>query len=313
MSMHFRDIAAQVAADRAISDDEILALRRSSWDNGTISIDEADAIFSINDSIDMPSTEWSDYFVEAIGEFLINGVAPKGYVDEAQAEWLIARIDHNGRLDSLTELELLVRIFERAESVPASLRAYALDQIEFAVLTGEGPTRRGGSLEKGNVTAAEAALMRRILFASGSERPAAISRAEAELLFRIKDATLGADNAPEWKRLFVQGVGNYLMGFSGHEPLSAERASELEAFMSDSRVSLGRFAGRMARADVGEGIRSVFGRKKPEPDHEAEVSAAREVDGSERLWLDTRINANDRIDDYDQALLEFLAEEQGLA
>lgn len=313
MSMHFRDIAAQVAADRAISGDEILALRRSSWDNGTISIEEADAIFAINDSIEKPTTEWRDYFVEAISEFLINGVSPRGFVDEAQAEWLIARIDHDGRLDSLTELELLVRIFERAESVPASLRTYALDQIQMAMLSGEGPTRRGGSLEKGNVTAAEAALMRRILFARSSERPAAISRAEAELLFRIKDETLGADNAPEWKRLFVQGVGNYLMGFSGHEPLSAERASELEAFMSDRRVSLGRFAGRMARADVGEGFRSVFGRGDPQPDREAEASAAQQIDGSKRLWLDTRINADDRIDEYEQALLEFLAEEQGLA
>ena len=47
-------------------------------------------------------------------------------------------------LDSLTELELLVKVLEKAIDVPEQLNAYALDQIEQAVLTGEGPTRDGG-------------------------------------------------------------------------------------------------------------------------------------------------------------------------
>ena len=35
------------------------------------------------------------------------------------------------------------------------------------------------------------------------------------MLFRLKDATLYDVNAPEWDRLFVQGVGSYLLGFGG--------------------------------------------------------------------------------------------------
>lgn len=312
MSMHFREIAEQAAADGAISAEDILALRRASWDNGTISMEEADAIFMVNDRIGEHSPEWSDFFVEAIGEFIVNGIEPRGHVDDMQGEWLISRIDHNGRLESMTELELLVRVFERAASVPDALRAWALGQVEHAVLTGEGPTRSGGWLGKGNVTQAEALIMRRIVFSSGSERPAGVSRAEAEMLFRIKDAALDAENAPEWKRLFVQGVGNFLMGFSGAEPLSAARSAELEAFMNDTGVSLGRAVTRMARSDVGDGFRSVFGRKA---DHGADlaqdVADAAQITGDEKLWLDTRMNANERIDEYDQALLDFLAEETG--
>ncbi|MCB2061718.1 MAG: hypothetical protein KDE21_14480, partial [Novosphingobium sp.] len=190
MTMHFREIAEQAAADGAITPVEILALRREGWTSGRIEPSEAEALFVVNDKLDRHSREWSDFFVEALGEFIINGVEPTGYVDESQAEWLIGKIDHDGKLNSMTELELLIRLFERAQSVPDRLREFALEQIERAVLTGQGPTRCGGSLGKGNVTGAEAKLMRRIIFSSGSERPAAVSHKEADLLYRIKDATL---------------------------------------------------------------------------------------------------------------------------
>jgi hypothetical protein len=65
--------------------------------------------------------------------------------------------------------------------------------------------RAGGELSPGHVNAAEAAILRRVLFAPPA-MAGAVSCAEAELLFRLKDATLGAANALEWKQLFVQGV-----------------------------------------------------------------------------------------------------------
>jgi len=317
MTMHFRDLADKAAADGAITPDEILALRRQGWSDGQINPDEAEAIFAINDAIAAPDAEWSDFFIEALGEFIINRVEPKGYVSQAQADWLIGRIDHDGLVQSLTELELLVRLFERALSVPDSLREYALQQIERAVLTGEGPTRCGGNLEKGNVTQAEARLMRRILFASGSERPAGISRKEAELLYRLKDAALGADNAPEWKRLFVQGVGNYLAGFTSYEAISRERAAELEAFMNDSRSSLGGFIARMGKSALRDSfldaLGSAAGKQPSRPDREAQVDQARAVDLAEQTWLESRIDGNGRVDEFDEALLAFLAEESGFA
>jgi hypothetical protein len=317
MSMHFRDLAGKVAADGAITTDEVLSLRREGWSNGSILPDEAEAIFAINDALAAPSAEWSDFFVEAMGEFIVNQVEPKGYVSVAQARWLMARIDHNGRTDSLTELELLVRLFERALSVPQSLRDYALAQIEQAVLTGKGPTRDGGSLEKGNVTDGEARLMRRILFAGGSERPAGISRSEAELLYRIKDAALGASNAPEWKRLFVQGVGNYLAGFTSYEPVSRERAAELDAFMNDNRSSLGGFARRMGKSFLRDNFYDVaadaIGRKPDGADLDARSDQARAIDLTEQTWLESQIDGNGEVDEYDVALLAFLAEESGFS
>ena len=310
MSMQFRDLAEQAMADGAIGADEILSLRQEGWSNGKIDADEADAIFVLNDHLDQPTTEWSDFFVEALSEFVVNSLEPKGYVTAEQAEWLIERIDNNGRLDSLTELELLVKVLEKAVDVPERLNAYALAQIEQAVLTGEGVTRDGGELGKGNVTEAEARLLRRIIFSQGGDRPAAVSQREAEMLFRLKDAALAADNAPEWKRLFVQGVGNYLQGFGGSEQLSRDRAAELEGFMSHSAASIGGFFSRMAHSNVKSGFASVFGSKPEAKDRDADVSAAHAVTSVEKAWLQGQIDGNGQIDEYDQALLDFLAEEQ---
>lgn len=310
MTLHFRALAAQTAEDSAISANEILALRRAAWPDGKIDPEEAEAIFILNDQIVAPTAEWSDFFIEALVEFVVNTTEPRGYVTEGNARWLTERVTHNGKVDSLTELELLIRVVEKSLSTPETLRDFVLDQLEKAVLTGEGPTRDGGPLAPGLVTTAECALIRRTIFASGSDRPAAVSRREAEMLFRIKDATLDAENGPEWECLFVQGVGNYLQGWQGAQSLSRERAAELEGFMNDRSSDLGRFLRRMAVTNVNglaQAARDIgFGHSKPAAQPAAQASCDHAITDSEKLWLNARIDANDRIDHLDEQLLRFL-------
>ena len=308
MTVQFADIARQAAAEGAVSADEILALRRASWDDGAIGPEEAEAIFALNDALAERSREWTDFFVEAIGEFVVSGTAPKGSVSESNGAWLMARIDRDGRLDGVAELELLVRVLERALNAPDSLKAYALAQVERAVLTGEGPTRREGALEPGRINGIETQVLRRVLFAPAGDGPAAVSRDEAELLFRLKDAALGAPNAPEWKRLFAQGVGDYLMGVASQTAqLSAERAATLEAFMADTDSSVGRFLGRMVKA-APQVFGVLFDRRKTPRDHMDDLAATEEVTAEERAWLDAQIGADGKVDEYEQALLDFLGE-----
>jgi hypothetical protein len=308
MTLQFSDIARQAATDGTITADEILALRRAGWANGQITLDEAEAIFAANSALATPDGEWCDFFVEAIGEYVVNGASPRGYVSQDNAEWLIAQIQRDDRLCSMTELELLVRVVERSIGTPEVLKLYAMGQIESAVLTGSGPTRSGGALAAGHVSATEAQILRRLLFGPGSDAPAAISRREAELLFRVKDACVAVQNAPEWQRLFVQGVGNYLAGMDNRGgQISRERAAELEAFMDDSSTSIGRFMGRVALS-APNALGVVFGRKATaDSDRMARLAQAEQVTPDEQAWLDARIAANGRIDAYDQALLDFLA------
>ena len=308
MSVQFGNLAAKVCADGVIDAAELAALRKAGWSDGTLTQLEAEHLFTINHALGHHDVKWCDFFVESIGEYVINGSQPTGYVSQEEANWLVLQIKQDGRLCSMAELELLVRIYERARNVPDSLKAFVLAQLEQAVLTGTGPTRGGGELSDTHVSTAEVEVLRRILFAPASDRPAAVSRREAEMLFRLKDATIDADNAPEWKALFVQGVGNYLTGYSAdNAQISRVRAMELEAFIEENRASIGGFMGRMAKIAPGT-FAKVFGKISPAANRADLVAGAQEVTGDERMWLEGQIAQSGQIDDYDQALLNFIEE-----
>ena len=126
MSMQFRELAAQAEADGAISADEVLALRKVAWPDGAIDAIEAEALFAINDKVSEAGTEWVDFFVEAIVEYVVQQGRVRGYVEEPLADWLIARIDTDGVFGSMAELEILVRVLETALSTPALLKTCLL-------------------------------------------------------------------------------------------------------------------------------------------------------------------------------------------
>ncbi|MES2700888.1 MAG: hypothetical protein V4647_14860 [Pseudomonadota bacterium] len=203
--------------------------------------------------------------MDALRNFVLNGSDPRGYASDEDAAWLIRMVEADGKVCSLTELELLVQVIEKGLGVPEALKAYALNVIETAVLSGTGPTRDGGELSDTHVTAAEAQLLRRMIFGSASDKPGAVSLREAEMLFRLKDATLHLANAPEFQQVFVQGVGNALMGYA-NEAAHVDRARmlELEAFVANNKPSVGRFMGQMAR-EVPNVFGIMFGKRKPSP------------------------------------------------
>lgn len=316
MSISFQGLVADAAAQGAITASDILALRQTVWTDNSISAEEAEAILAINTGITDPDAGWTDFFVEALTQWLVHAQDPRGYVDEAQGGWLLDRIDRGGRVETMAEIELLVHLLEAATSTPQSLRAYALAQVEKAVMDGNGPTRAGGTLEPGKVTAGEAQLLRRMIFASGGDGPASVSVEEAELLFRIKNASLGADNAPEWKQLFVQGVGNYLEGCRNLAPLSRAREAELETFVESRDEGVGGFLSRMFRSSPDmQGAKVYLQGGEMAPERLGSTLAAMAdtdaaITSGEQAWIDARIQADGTIDPYEQALLDFLREDR---
>ena len=310
MTMEFGDLTAQIAGDRLVTTAEIAELRRLGWADGRMSPDEAEALFVANEIADAPDPERCDFFVEALTSFVVHTVEPRGYVDAEMAEELIARIDRDGCVGTMGELELLVRVIEVANSVPAPLRAYALHQIEEAVALGDGPTRHG-QLDRCGINQTEAILLRRMIFGTGSERPAGVSKGEAELLFRIKDATLYEVNCPEWPDLFVKGVAQYLLGFAGDEAQDSERMRELEAFMNREGAGIGGFLARIARADIGEGFGSLLDTDEPSADREGKTEAAALFTVSEQSWLQDMLDADEDLDDLERALIAFIDAETG--
>ena len=312
MSMEFGNLAAAAAADGVISAAEVLELRRLGWADGKMDPEEAEGLFTANDACLQPTPEWCDFFVEALSNFVVRTVDPKGYVDDEMADELIARIDRDGRVGTVAELELLVQVCETALNVPERLKAYVLRQIEDAVLHGDGLTRHG-ALDPGGINAAECVLLRRLIFAPASDRPAAVSQREAEMLYRIKDHTLYDVNAPEWEKLFVQGVANYLFGFGGHEPLSNARAAELETFMASEGAGIGGFLGKMltSKPDFGGAFGSLLDLGPHTPEADVDAVEAGHLSPEKSAWLTDLLEADEELDPMEKALLAWIAEETG--
>jgi hypothetical protein len=295
------------ASRQPISEEDVLKLRRNVWADGSISPDEAAQLFELNDAA-APGNEWTDFFVEAMCDFLIARGEPRGYVTEADAKWLIHHISKDGRIDSHAELELVVKLLERADYVPESVKQFALCEIERTVLAGSGPTRRGGDIRPGQVDDSECALLRRLVFAAAGDGPARVSRSEAELLFRLKDATLGADNSADWQRLFVQGVANFLMAHQSYSPISRETAARLEQpYRPDSLRNVLAKLGREP-ASLSEAL-SFESESDRIAEHDAAAAQDAEVNSGEAEWLKRLVDGDGARDPMEQALLEFLAED----
>ena len=307
MSIQFNELALQVKTDGLVSAEEILSLRQLGWGDGKIYREEAEAIFAINNDIRDPGNEWVDFFVEALSDFVLNGSEPRHHCDENEARWLIGMIEHDGVVESMAEMELLVRVIEKAMNVPETLKHYGLKQVEQAVITGVGPTRCGGELSDCSITSAECGIVRRIIFASGGYGPAAVSRFDAEMLFRLKNATLGHENAPEWPKLFCDGVANYLMGFfHANAQLDHSRQKELEGFIADNSVNVGRFFGQMAKEmpQVHNHLGKVFGKKTQRGGFQARMIEGEQVTKAEADWLESMIDQDGMVDELERALLD---------
>jgi hypothetical protein len=312
MSFSFSDFEAALAAGAPLSADDVLALRREIWPDGIVSETEACALFDVNRAARAAAPEWTAFFIEAITEYVVNQRPPRGYVDEAAAGWLTGEIERGGAATGPAELELVVKILETSLNCPASLKAWALSRIEAAVLTGEGPTRSGPP-RPNVVDEAEVVLLRRLVFAAGGEGACAVGADEAEMLWRLKDACLASDNAPGWKTLFVQALGNHLMAYSAYRPLERGEAQRLEAFIGDHHSSVLGFFGRMGRAGPVAGVADLL-HPDHEPsaaEHDAAVHDAEAVTPGEQAWLDAHLDADHQRDPYEDALLAFIAAESG--
>ena len=279
MNVHAADLS-KASSGGGLSAADLNDLRRETWHGGQVGRVEADTLLLANDDLRGSSPEWSEFFVEALYEHVVNGTEPKGSVDTGTARWLWSRISDRGTVSGREELELLTRILQKAETVADVLRENALGVIEKAITEGTGPTRAGKVIGReiplGCISDEETLYLRRMAFRTDRNHPRAVGRIEAEALFRIKDATAEGENAADWPYVFVQGVGTYLHQFGGSEPLTGEQEMELAKNKTNNAT------------DKTENQRKKF---------------VAQASGDVREYLR---NATD-LDPLDRALLEFLA------
>ncbi len=308
-------VAGLVSKGR-ITPDDVLMLRRDVFKDGVVSRAEAEALFATDMSCKDKCAEWSEFFVEAISDYLVNQEAPQGYVSEENAAWLVRAISRDGVVDNRTEMELLVKVIEKAASAPDTLSAFALKQVAMAVIDGAGPLANGRKLTPGAIGEAETEMLRRVLYGFSSQGGMTISRAEAEVLFDLNDRTIEAANHPSWSELFVKAITCYLMATSGYRAPSREEAFARARWLDDTSVSVGGFCTRMFAGGLknfmdaigsSNGVEQAYADKNAAAAQESRITE--QVSDEEARWLAGRIGRDGVLHENEKALLRYLKQE----
>ena len=306
-------LVAGLTSKNRITAEDVIMLRREVFGDGVVTRGEAGALFALDSTARDKCAEWPAFFVEAATDYIVHQEKPAGYISQENADWLIRTISRDGMVDSLTELELLVHVLEEAKSSPSKLAAYALEQVAHAVIDGKGPLIFGGSLVPGLIAKAEVDLLRRILHAHGGDGNVAITRAEADVLFRINERTTAANNDPSWNDLFVKAIANFVLCSAGYEAPTREVALRRDSFFEQSDPEIGSFFGRM----VSGGLAGIMEAYRSPGDIEAEWESknraaaalarrAETIDAGEAKWLAEHIGGNRPLRENERALLTLI-------
>lgn len=306
-----------IAARGSINGGDILSLRRVFYEDGIVSVDEAELLFRLNDVCPEQHTDWADFFVEAVTEFVVYQERPQGYLTASNAHWLIDRISHDGKVQSKTELELLVNVLDKARWAPVCLVKFALEQVKHAVISGAGPLRRGKNLEPGTISEGEVDLLRRILYAFGGDGHVAVTRDEAEILIDIDEAVGEAEPNPAWTDLYVKAIANAMMAASGYAVPTREEALRQEVSLdhAEMKTSVLAFLLSMVKSNLAS-MQDAYHDQTSEDralarlEHQRiEIITNEEITEAEATWLADRLGRDGRLSPSETALVAYLKHE----
>jgi hypothetical protein len=118
----FKELKKSILADGVIDEQEVKQLREILYADGVIDKEEAEFLFELNDAVSGKDNHasWAVLFIEAITSFLLEDETSPGEVDVDEANWLIAKIQGDGKLDEI-ESSLLNNLKVKAKKMPQSL------------------------------------------------------------------------------------------------------------------------------------------------------------------------------------------------
>ena len=305
-------LIADMKAANAITETELLQLRRAFGADMAIDGREADIIFELDQLASKPDG-WADYFTLILTTFLVHQGRPEGYINDAMAAWLIARIDHDGVVETETELRLLMNVIKVAEKPGDRLEAYALKQVIEAVTSGRGYVGQN-QLIPGVIGQAELQLLRQVFYGVGGAGGMGISKMEAQHIFALNEATKGRDNHPEWQRFFVGAISNHLMMIAAPAALPLEEVQRRETWLESDQGVYSGF-GDLTLSKIVAAFQSVFSKEEEDPTggfsylNSERFKQAERITGNEADWLITALKADGEIDANERALLDFIRAE----
>ncbi len=320
-SLAWPDLVGDLCGRGVISAADVLALRRGNYADGVCTADEAEEILRLDQSCEAKDPAWNQFFVDSLTDYFVWQSVPRGYVSDRLSGWLIGQIGCDGRIDQFSELELLVNIVHRATACPEALVLFALAAVRESILAPRTAVY-GSNRPPGLITAADVAIIRKIIHAPGGDGSITVTRREAELIFDLHDATRGSDNAPEWRDLFVKAIACHLM-FPRPAPRvpGAEEELRREAWLKERR-SIGRMLASVGLALARRNVPFVQAWRDVDPlgwhrareEQEVEDRRVREalahesIDAAEAAWLASRLGKAGVLHENECALLVFIRE-----
>ncbi|MEL6113400.1 MAG: hypothetical protein AAFR20_11420 [Pseudomonadota bacterium] len=314
-----KDMISTIGNNGFVSAADVLVLREQIFADGIVSRAEIGALLALAERAPDGDPEWADYFGEAAGDFYLREEIPHDYITEREFTDLKTLVTQFGPVVTPLVLSMLVKLMDDATATPPGMTDFICDQIK-AQLIARAEKETNGDVR---VTAQDAALIRKFLFAMGGEGNIAITQKEAMLLFDINDMTMSKTNDPAWSDLFIKAISNHLMAHIGYVPPTREEALAQYQWMSDHSVNVGAFFERMvsgglsalrtlyARQSDGDGARksnSIYDDVLDKRERMARESE--EVTHSEADWLADRIGRDGILDDNERALLAYMRELQ---
>ena len=265
--------------------------------DGLVSRSEAEALFELADRTDNTTVGWDARFVEAICDYLLLNEAPKGWISDDEADWLIKCIETSGDASSVRNVELLLALVRKAEGAPPRLSRFALaaccERIKTATRAETEDVER----------------VRRAIFGQSSEGGLWVTRTEAALLFQTNDAIAHARNDKAWNDLFARAIGNHLLASAHPNPISEADALARETWLNSTDG--GVFSGFASMVADGNWFdRLTHNPEKAEAARHAARQAAdqlgAEVTSEEEGWLLKRLGWDKSISPAERALVDFL-------
>ena len=301
-----------IRARGAISSADVLSLRQEIYGGaGEISKEQAEEIMELDRVSTVQDSDWADFFIEVITDYIVEQSEPRGYITVENAQWLITQVEPAGRVQTTRGIELLANVLDKSRWSPTVLVQFALNQVKLAFLEGEGQTGDGGALEPGVIGEADVELIRRILLAFGGDGNIAITRAEAEILFDLNEMTSQADNHPCWTDLFTKSIANYVMAASDYHVPSRGEVLRRENWLNE-RDGVQGYVSKM----VTGGLKGVWDAYHQQSGEELELArlerqkiqiiTAEVMKDDEAGWLAARILRDGELCENEKALLEFL-------
>lgn len=251
----FEAVAKSIAARGAMAAGDVARVRRIVFEAPTgegaaVLREEAEFLFALNDAVaDRPNDPaWEEVFVDGIKRFLLEDAQSPGVVDEAEAAWLIRRLEADGKIDAaerrlLGELKHHIKHNElwggyRSDDIQASTSGLVASLFSRACAGG-----RGGDFYYISVSASDiltriavadvmghgpavadvsrwiyAALASRINNANGNEILAQLNQLATEHGYRAMTTVALAT--------FARTEGTLSFAYAGHPPMLLRRRAD---------------------------------------------------------------------------------------